>query len=101
MANLLRYALGANSPSGSVVNPVTTLDASNLSITAIVRINDPKVTVVGESATDLASWNTTTIPGMPDANQDGAIAGETQKQTFSVPRGASKTFLRLRATQTN
>ena len=101
MANLLRYALGANSSSGSVVKPVTTLDANNLSITAIVRINDPKVTVVGESATDLASWNTTTIPGVADANQDGAIAGETQKQTFSVPRGASKTFLRLKATQTN
>ena len=101
MANLLRYALGANSPSGSVVKPLSALDANSLSITAIVRINDPKVTVVGESATDLTAWNTTPIVGVPTADQTGAISGETQKQSFSVPRGASKTFLRLRARQTN
>jgi hypothetical protein len=101
MANLLRYALGANSPSGSVVKPVSALDANSLSITAIVRINDPKVTVVGESATDLTAWNTTPIVGVPTADQAGAISGETQKQSFSVPRGATKTFLRLKATQAN
>jgi autotransporter-associated beta strand protein len=101
MANLLRYALGANSPSGSVVKPVSALDANSLSITAIVRINDPKVTVVGESATDLTAWNTTPIVGVSTADQTGAISGETQKQSFSVPRGPTKTFLRLKATQAN
>jgi autotransporter-associated beta strand protein len=101
MANLLRYALGANSSTGSVVKPLSALDANSLSITAIVRINDPKVTVVGESATDLTAWNTTPIVGVPTADQTGAISGETQKQSFSVPRGPTKTFLRLKATQTN
>jgi hypothetical protein len=101
MANLLRYAMGANSASASVVKPVSSLDASNLSITAIVRINDPKVSIVGQSATDLAAWSATPIGGVRTTDQTGAVAGETERQVFSVPRGGSKTFLRLRAILTN
>jgi autotransporter-associated beta strand protein len=101
MANLLRYAMGANSASASVVKPVSSLDTSNLSITAIVRINDPKVTMVGQSATDLAAWSTTPIVGVRTTDQTGAIPGETERQVFSITRGGSKTFLRLVAKQTN
>ena len=101
MANLLRYAMGANSASASVVKPVSSLDASNLSITAIVRINDPKVTIVGESASILGAWSTTPIDGVRATNQDGATTGETEKRVFSVQRGSIKTFLRLKAIQSN
>jgi hypothetical protein len=101
MPNLLRYAMGANTPSAAVVKPVSSLDANNLSITAIVRINDAKVTVVGESATSLSAWNTGPIAGVRAADQTGATAGETERQVFSVARGGSKTFLRLKAIQSN
>jgi autotransporter-associated beta strand protein len=99
--NLLRYAMGANNASASVVKPVSSLDANNLSITAVVRINDAKVTVVGESATSLSAWNTEPIAGVRAADQTGATAGETERQVFSVARGGSKTFLRLKAIQSN
>jgi uncharacterized repeat protein (TIGR01451 family) len=102
MPNLLRYAMGASSVSASVVKPVSLLDANNLIITAIVRINDPKVVIVGESSADLLSWNTaSTIAGVPASDQTGATPGETQRQSFSVSRGASKIFLRLKAIQQN
>jgi len=101
MPNLLRYAMGANSASAAVVKPVSSLDASNLSITAIVRINDPKVTIVGESAAILGAWSTTPIDGERATNQDGATTGETEKRVFSVQRGGTKTFLRLKAIQSN
>jgi len=102
MPNLLRYAMGANSASASIVKPVSSLDTTKLTITAIVRINDPKVTIVGESSADLSTWNTASpIVGVPTADQTGVTAGETQKQSFSVARGSNKTFLRLKAKQTN
>jgi autotransporter-associated beta strand protein len=101
MQNLLRYALGANSTSASVVKPVSSLDANNLSITAIVRINDAKVTVVGEFGTDPTVWNTNRIVGVRAVDQTGATPGETEKQVFSVARGGSRTFLRLKATLAN
>jgi len=83
------------------VKPVSSLDANNLSITAIVRINDAKVTVVGEFGTDPTVWNTNRIVGVRAVDQSGAIPGETEKQVFSVARGGSRTFLRLKATLTN
>jgi len=101
MANLLRYAMGANSASDSVGKPVSSLDANNLSITAIVRINDPKVSIVGQSGTSLAAWSTTPIVGVRTTEQTGATPGETERQVFSVPRGGTKTFLRLTATLSN
>ena len=101
MPNLLRYAMGANSASAAVVKPVSSLDASNLSITAIVRINDPKVSIVGQSGTSLSAWSTAPIEGVRTTDQTGATVGETERQVFSVPRGGTKTFLRLTATLSN
>jgi len=101
MPNLLRYAMGATNVTATVVKPVSSLDTSYLSITAIVRTNDPKVTIVGEYGTDLTAWNTNKIAGLRATDQMGATVGETEKQVFSAPRGATKTFLRLKATQSN
>jgi autotransporter-associated beta strand protein len=99
MPNLLRYAMGATNVSAPVVKPVSSLDTTNLSIVAIVRTNDPKVTIVGEYATDLTAWNTNKIAGEPTLDQAGATLGETERQVFNTPRGNNKTFLRLKATQ--
>jgi hypothetical protein len=101
MPNPLRYAMGANSANAGVVKPVSSLDAGNLSITAIVRINDPKVSIVGQSASKLTDWSTTPIEGVRTTDQEGATVGETERQVFSVPRGGTKTFLQQRATMTN
>ena len=101
MENLLRYAFGANSATDGVVKPTSGLDADNLFIIAIVRTNDPnKVSVKGESGTTLGTWNSVLIDGVKTTEQTGATLGETERQIFSVPRGGSKTFLRLKATQT-
>ena len=100
MENLLRYAFGANSATDGVVKPMSGLDADNLFIIAIVRTNDPKVSVKGESGTTLGTWNSVLIDGVKTTDQTGATLGETERQIFSVPRGGSKTFLRLKATQT-
>jgi len=101
LPNLLRYAMGATNVNAPVVKPVSSLDADNLSITAIVRTNDPKVTLVGEFATDLTAWNTNKIAGSRATDQTGATAGETERQVFNTPRGGTKTFLRLKAAQQN
>jgi autotransporter-associated beta strand protein len=100
VSNLMAYAMGATSPGSSIVKPVVTTTSSSLSITVIVRINDPKCLMVGEATTSLTAWpNNSSIPGVPVVgDQAGAVPGETQKQVFSVDRGTDpKKFLRLKA----
>jgi len=100
VSNLMAYAMGATSPGSSIVKPVVTTTSSSLSITALVRINDPKCRMVGEATTSLTAWpNNSSIPGVPVVgDQAGAVPGETQKQVFSVDRGTDpKKFLRLKA----
>jgi autotransporter-associated beta strand protein len=102
LANLVNYAFGANSPGAAVILPEPALTADALSLRAAVRTNDPTVTTVGESGTNLALWSPTTIPGVPAQDQTGATPGETQMQIFSAPRGTnSKLFLLLEAIQSN
>ena len=102
LANLVNYAFGANSPGAAVTLPASALTADALSLRAAVRTNDPTVTTVGESGTNLALWSPTTIPGVPTQDQTGATPGETQRQIFSAPRGTnSKLFLLLEAIQSN
>jgi len=101
ISNLMAYALGATSPSSLVVPPtLNTSDATKLTITALIRINDPKLNVVGEYGTSLGTWVTESpIPGIESSNQAGVVAGVTQRQDFSVPRETDpKKFLHLKAT---
>jgi hypothetical protein len=97
----MAYALGAASPSSLVVPPtLNTSDSTKLTITALIRINDPKLNVVGEYGTSLGTWVTESpIPGLESSNQAGVVAGVTQRQDFSVPRETDpKKFLHLKAT---
>jgi len=103
ISNLMAYAMGATSPGSSVIKPVVSTTSSTLSITAIVRINDPKCQIVGEATTSLTTWpNSSSITGVPVVgDQAGAVPGETQKQVFSVDRGTdSRKFLRLKVIYT-
>jgi autotransporter-associated beta strand protein len=102
ISNLMAYALGATSPSSVVVRPaLNTADPTKLTMTALIRINDSKVTVVGEYGLTLGTWVTgSPIAGAPSSSQTGAVAGVTQRQDFSVLRGTdSKKFMHLKATQ--
>ena len=100
-ANQLKYAIGgASSPTATNgVAPVTTVNSSLLSITAIVRTDDPSLTVYGQSILNLASgtWITNDVSMNPSVDQAGVPAG-TQRQVFSTPRASNdaKKFLRLK-----
>lgn len=102
ISNLMAYALGATSPSSVVVPPaLNTADSTKLTITALIRINDPKVSVMGEYGLKPGAWVTPLIAGVPSIPQpSGAVLGVTQWQDFSVPRGTDPTkFMHLQATQ--
>ena len=104
-ANLAKYAIGgASNLSVEGVQPTSAVDGTSLSITAIVRTDDPThLTVVGQAVTNLLDYAT---PGLVvevvgDATgieQAGVPVGCTKKK-FSVPRaGDGRKFLRLNAT---
>jgi hypothetical protein len=101
ISNLMAYALGATSPSSPVVPPaLNTTDSTKLTITALIRINDPKVSVVGEYGLTPGTWVTgSPIAGVDSSPQTGAVDGVTKRQDFSVDRGTdAKKFIHLKAT---
>jgi hypothetical protein len=103
VSGLLRYAFGGNGPNDSVTKPITVLTGGNLVLTAIVRVDNAKLSVVGEAVTDLgnyASGSAVTPVNGSDAgvDQTGVPAG-CQRQTFTVAQeGDLKKFLRLKIT---
>jgi autotransporter-associated beta strand protein len=102
ISNLMAYALGATSPSSPVLPPaLNTADPTKLTITALIRINDPKVSVVGEYGLTPGTWVTgSPISGVDSIIQTGAVDGVSKKKDFSVDRGTdAKKFMHLKATQ--
>ena len=102
--SLTKYAIGgAGSLTGESVKQTSALDGTTLSITAIVRTDDAKLTVVGQAVTSLGDYATpaSVVEVAGDAtgiDQTGVPTG-CAKQKFSVDRaGAGKKFLRLKAT---
>jgi len=103
--NLAKYAIGgAINLSIEGVQPTSALDGTSLSITAIVRTDDPThLTVVGQAVTNLVDYATPelVVEVVGDAtgiDQAGVPVGCTKKK-FSVPRaGDGRKFLRLNAT---
>ncbi len=101
-ANLLKYAIGgASSPTAADgVAPATGITATDLSLTAIVRTNDPNLATVGAAIVNLSggTWSTDGVTMTPDVNQDDVPEG-CERQIFSAPRGVDgKKFLRLQST---
>jgi hypothetical protein len=102
--NLLKYAIGgATSPTATDgIASVTGLNSTDLTITAIIRTNDPTLTVFGESLTNLSSgvWNSNNVSSVISTNQSG-IPASTARQIFSVSRASdAKKFLRLDVNRT-
>jgi hypothetical protein len=104
-ANVLKYAIGgATSPTNNDSIPsITTLSTNALSITAVVRTNDPSLKVFGQSIVDLAAgtWSSNGVSTNIPVDQTGVPSGN-QRQIFSTPLGIDgKKFLRLQTTLSN
>ena len=99
---LLRYALGANSPTDTVQAPIINSTATTLFLTAIVRTDDPALTVGAEAVNDLTgTWGTGgTVTVTTDADQTGVPAGSTRRVFTVDTTGTARKFLRLTATLT-
>ena len=97
---LPKYAVGGAAGPAAAGQPVATgISGSNFQLSAIVRTNDPGLTVTGQSALSLSGpWSDLAVDpqGTPSANTDGVSEG-CQRRVFSVDRGThSKRFLRLK-----
>lgn len=102
--NVTKYAIGgASSLTANDGQSKTVLVSSTqLSLTDIVRVDDSKLTVVGEAVTSLNDYapggTVAPVNGVDAADQTGVPAGHKRK-TFTVSRGSDeRKFLRLKAT---
>jgi len=98
-ANLELYAIGgATSPTATNGVPSqAALTSSNLSIIAIVRTNDPDLTVFGQATTNLKNvpWTTNGVTKTNAPDQLSVPSG-TARQIFSIERGTNTSlFLRI------
>ena len=98
-ANLELYAIGgATSPTATDGVPSqTALTSSNLSIIAIVRTNDPNLTVFGQATANLKNvpWTTNGVTKTNAPDQLSVPSG-TARQIFSIERGTNTSlFLRI------
>jgi len=99
-SNVGKYAIGgATNVSGPSEAPTSSLDATKLSLKAIVRTNDTNLVIVGEAGTSLTNWSTNGVSSVADGNQAGVISG-CERRIFSIERtsGTNRLFLRLKAT---
>jgi hypothetical protein len=97
---LLKYAIGgASSPTGSSENTVTVLDGNKLSLTAVVRTNDPSLSIVGEAGVDLSIWSSSGVSVAPSSNQ--VVPEGCQRRIYSVDQSQSpsRQFLRLKVSR--
>ena len=102
LSPLLRYALGASGPSGTVTKPALATDASDLILTVLIRTSG--ITAVGQSSTDLSAAdagfaNLGSNPnGVPSADQTNLLPG-TERREFRTTKDGTRKFLRLKVTQ--
>jgi hypothetical protein len=98
---LLKYAVGgALSPTAASESTVTALTSNKLTLIAVVRTNDPSLSIVGEAGVDLSIWNSSGVSVAPSANQVSVPEG-CQRRIYSVERtgSPSRQFLRLKVTR--
>ena len=95
------YAIGGGSYNGTVASetPVLSTTGGNLTLTAIVRTNDPALTITGETVSALSESWTTLGNGTASGDQTGVTTG-LERRTFTTPADGTKKFLRLRAIYT-
>jgi arylsulfatase A-like enzyme len=98
LSPLMKYALGATSPSDSVQRPVLHSTDTTLSLTAVVRTNDPAMIVSAEAVNDLTgTWGTGGTVNESSASDQSDLPPNTERRVYTVDRnGAPKKFLRLK-----
>ena len=99
---LMKYALGATSPTDTVQAPALSSTASTLALTAVVRTNDPAVVVTGEAVDSLnGTWGTGGTVTMTVAGDQTNLPANCQRRVFTVAlSGTAPKFLRLRVVST-
>jgi autotransporter-associated beta strand protein len=102
LSPLMKYAFGANSPTDTVQAPALSSTATTLSITAVVRTNDPAVVVSGEAVNDLTgTWGTGGTVTMTVAGDQTNLPANCQRRVFTVDTtAATRKFLRLKVVST-
>jgi len=103
-ASVRSYAIGgASSPAAADgTAPVLAHTADALSVTAVVRTNDPSVTVTGEAVGDMADYadpaRVVTVHGSGQGIDQSDVPAGFERRVFRVGTdGADQAFLRLRA----
>jgi hypothetical protein len=96
---LTEYGIGGTSSGNDQALMPYLEPGSRLSLTAVVRTNDPRLSAQAQVSTNLATgWSGTPLTGTPHANQAGVTAG-FQRRIFSIDASSNaQTFLRLRFT---
>lgn len=99
-ALLAKYAMegATNSASASEAQQFGT-SGGRIWISALVRTDDPLLSVVGQTSGDLVSWTANGVTDLPAADTSGVPEG-FQRRVFSIDQtnNPSQQFLRLRAT---
>lgn len=99
LANLAEYALGGHpaAPDAAAQLPRAARVAGRLRLTAIVRVDDPGLSVQAATTADPAapaSWTTTGVLQIQPVDQNGVPAG-FQRVTFESPLAGPRAFMRL------
>jgi hyaluronate lyase len=97
-----RYAFGAINKTSAPEKITSSITATTLSLTAVVRTDDSKLVITPKSASTLGTWSATdpVISVVNAADQSGLETGLVRK-VYSVERGIdSKRFLKLEAVYT-
>ena len=99
---LRKYAwCGAENPRAAGTEPSVIAETNRLTLTTVVRTNDPRLVVRAEVATNLSDFSLST--NLPVASYS-VVADPTnlpaghEKRVFTLPRDSERKFLRLRAT---
>jgi hypothetical protein len=97
-----QYAFGAANKTSAPEKISSSITPTTLSLTAVVRTDDPKLVITPKSASTLGTWSATdpVISVVNAADQTGLGTGLVRK-VYSVERGIdSKRFLKLEAVYT-
>ena len=96
---LTEYGIGGTSSSNDQALMPYLEPGSRLSLTAVVRTNDPRLSAVAQSSTNLATgWSGIPLTGAPHTNQVGVASG-FQRRIYTIDASANpQTFMRLRFT---
>jgi len=98
-----RYAFGAVSKTSALEKMTSSITSTTLSLTAVVRTDDPKLVITPKSVSSLSgTWSATDpVISVADAADQTGLGTGLVRKVFSVERGIdSKRFLKLEAVYT-